>query len=100
MRSRKVIFVFHMGIIYYLSSAEIIIFLSNMDFKDVDIRYFLKESIPFRFKEQSPLVFSDLIKYLFEVDGFRFFQKKATGEALEVISAEKAGKRHLILGRA
>ncbi len=85
-----------MGIIYYLSSAEIIIFLSNMDFKEVDIRYFLKESIPFHFKALNPLVFKDFISYLFQEDGFKILPAQASPAYAEIITAEKRGKVHLI----
>ncbi len=85
-----------MGNIYYLSSAEIIIFLSNMDFNLVDIRYFLKESIPKRFKEQSPLVFEDFVKYLFEVDDFKILPKESSPPLPGLIKAEKADGLHLI----
>ncbi len=59
-----------MGNIYYLTSAEIIIFLSNMDFHQQDIRHFLQESIPIRFKQLSPPAYGDFVRYLFEVDGY------------------------------
>jgi hypothetical protein len=78
-----------MGNIYYLSSAEIIIFLTNMDFHQQDIRQFLKESIPFRFKALSPPEFGDFIRYLFEVDGYDLLPVEQTGEFDGLLQAQK-----------
>ncbi|HQW26107.1 MAG TPA: restriction endonuclease [Saprospiraceae bacterium] len=78
-----------MGNIYYLSSAEIIIFLSNMDFHQQDIRQFLQESIPIRFRQLGPPAFEDFIRYLFEVDGYDIVPARQTGEFEGMIIAKK-----------
>ncbi len=78
-----------MGNIYYLSSAEIIIFLSNMDFHQQDIRQFLQESIPIRFRQLGPPAFEDFIRYLFEVDGYDIEAARQTGEFDGMIIAKK-----------
>ena len=54
----------------YLSSAEIIIFLSNMTFPPPDPQRFLLESIPDRFGKLSAQEFCDFIRYLFQLDGY------------------------------
>jgi len=75
--------------IYYLSSAEIIIFLSNMDFHQQDIRQFLQETIPIRFRQLGPPAFEDFIRYLFEVDGYEMLPSRQTGEFDGIILATK-----------
>ena len=78
-----------MGIIYYLSSAKTIIFLPKMDFHQQDIRQFLLESIPYRFKQLSPPVFEDFIRYLFEVDGYDLPAADKAVESKGLIMAQK-----------
>lgn len=78
-----------MGNIYYLSSAEIIIFLTNMDFHQQDIRQFLLEWIPLKFSQLSPLEFADFIRYLFEVDGYDLLPADPSGEFSDVVLVQK-----------
>jgi len=82
---------------YYLSSAEIIIFLSYMDFHQLDIRQFLEEAIPVRFEQLSPQEFEKFISYLFEVDGFEIVKGKPDGHFAGIIRAEKDGVKHAII---
>jgi len=82
---------------YYLSSAEIIIFLSNMDFHQQDIRQFLEEAIPVRFEQLSPPEFEQFIVYLFEVDEFEILKEKPSGQFAGIISAQKEGVKHVIV---
>lgn len=85
-----------MGIICYLLSAEIIIFLTKMDFNQVDIQQFLRESMPLHFREQSPLVFEAFVRYMFEVDGFTILPLDPIPEMAGMIMAEKDLEIHLI----
>ncbi len=85
-----------MGTICYLLSAEIIIFLTNMDFNQIDIQQFLRESAPLHFREQSPLVFEGFIRYMFEVDGFTLLPMDPSPEMAGMILAEKEHETHLI----
>ena len=78
-----------MGNIYYLSSAEIIIFLTNMDFHQQDIRQFLLEWIPLKFDQLSPPEFADFIRYLFEVDGYDLLPTEPSGEFSGVVRVQK-----------
>lgn len=86
-----------MGNIYYLSSAEIIIFLTNMDFHQQDIRQFLLEWIPLKFSQLSPLEFADFIRYLFEVDGYDLLPTDPTGEFSGVVRVQKDDTQLAIL---
>lgn len=87
----------HMAKIYYLSSAEIIIFLTKMDFNRSDIHYFLLQSIPSRFMQLSSPEFGEFIQYLFQKDGFEVRQPALTGEFSNVIVADKGDTTHVIL---
>ena len=82
---------------YYLSSAEIIIFLSYMDFHQLDIRQFLEEAILVRFEQLNPQEFEQFISYLFEVDGFEIAKGKPDGHFAGIIRAEKDGAKHAII---
>lgn len=68
-----------------------------MDFNPKDIRHFLLESIPLRFKSLSPPEFQNFISYLFEEDGFELLPVDAAAQQAGVIKARKDDSTHLII---
>jgi Restriction endonuclease len=87
-----------MANIYYLSRAESIIFPPKMEFHQPDIRAFLLESIPFRFKSLSPPEFTAFIGLLFEADGYELVPDSGEGDFSNTILARKAGELLVIQG--
>lgn len=60
-----------------------------MDFHQQDIRRFLQDSMPERFRHLSVWEFESLIRYLLEVDGYDLQPAVATGELANKILASK-----------
>jgi hypothetical protein len=84
--------------IYYLSRPEIIIFLPKMEFHQQDIRHFLQENIPSRFKSLSPPEFEQFIRYLLEVDGYELLPIVETGDLSHLILASKEDDKLIVRG--
>lgn len=60
-----------------------------MDFHQPDIRAFLLESIPYRFKSLSPPEFTSFIGHLFEADGYQLVPVSGEGDFSNTILARK-----------
>lgn len=68
-----------------------------MDLHQHDIREFLREWLPLKFNQLSPLEFENLVRYLFEVDGYDLLPAEPTGEFAGFIQVKKDGIVLLLL---